>query len=266
MTNIMNKLQHSATCQSMPRSLKRYLKILTHGAKLDALAKTREMEEVEFDENQSQDNFIFQSSSQGDNFEGKVKILEDLLAKFNKLPEKCKARALPVKEYIENHLGMLNNMLNTMNKGQQKNLKPKKSIQSMSHQSVKTEDELIEEQLESLGLGKEHKFKPKFDLNEMVENNKLRKASSNSQSKTTEQSQNVNKRDLKSVSRSKYDKLVDAVRKLRLRREGRKRLAEMYGRSRRDSGDYGQVHYNSKFEGDENMSKANFETPLVFSL
>ncbi|XP_018570353.1 putative leucine-rich repeat-containing protein DDB_G0290503 [Anoplophora glabripennis] len=268
MTNIMNKLQYSATCQAIPHGLKRYLKIVTHGGKLDALAKTKEMEEVEFDENQGQDNFIFQSSSHGDNFEGKVKILQDLLARFNKLPEKCKIRAMPVKEYIENHLGMLNNMLNTMSNEPRKNFKPKKSVQNTSNESIKTEDELIEEQLESLGLGKQHKFKPKFNLDEMVESNKVRKAS-NSQIKVTERSHgvNVNKRDLNTVSRSKqYDKLVDAVRRLRLRREGKKRLAEMYGKSSSDNNDYDQVHYNSKYEGDEDMSKANFEPPLVFSL
>lgn len=267
MTNIMNKLQYTATCQALPKSLRHYLKLVTRGSKSDALQKTREMEEIELDENQNQESFIFQSSSRGDNFESKVKALQDLLYRFNQLPEKCKARAMPVKEYIENHLGILNNMLNiNSNNIPQKNIKPKKSVEGVLDRSVKTEDELIEEQLESLGLGKEHGFKPKFDLDQMVEESKLRKRSTNGQSRTTERSRgvNVNKRDLNSVSRSKkYDKLVDAVRKLRLRREGEKRLAEMYGS--REGDDYGGIHFNTFSEGGEDMSKANFESPLVYS-
>lgn len=267
MTNIVNKLQYTATCQSLPSSLRHYIKIVTRGINSDPLAKTREMEEIELDENQNQDSFVFQSSSQGDSFEGKVKIFQDLLDRFNKLPEKCKVRAMPVKEYIENHLGMLNNMLNIHpDSHSEKNSKLKKSIEHVQDESVKTEDELIQEQLESLGLGKQKRFKPTFDLDQMVEESKLHKSSTRGQSRATERSRNanVNKRDLKSVSRSKkYDKLVDAVRRLRLRREGEKRLAEMYGN--RGDDDYGGIHFNLRSEGDEDMSKANFESPLVYS-
>lgn len=256
MESILNKLQYSASCQPLPKVLRHYLKNIIRGNKLDALAKTKEMEEVDLDDSQNNNNFIFESSPHGDNFAGKEKILEDLLERFNRLPDKCKARAMPVKEYIENHLGMLHNMLNTGGGASQKSNKPKKSIEKES-QNFKSEDELIQEQLESLGLGKQKKFKPQFDLDELIEKRKMRKAS------TTRPHGNVNKRDVSSVPRTKkYDKLADAVRRFRLRREGEERLGEMYGRSK-EAEEYEGFGLGG---GSEDMSKADFESPLVYSL
>lgn len=78
------------------------------------------MEEIELAENQNQTSFIFHSNNGVDNVEEKVRVLKNMLIKYQHLPESCKPRAEPVKEYIENHLDMLTHAMSSNMAGTRK--------------------------------------------------------------------------------------------------------------------------------------------------
>ncbi|CAH1117354.1 unnamed protein product [Phaedon cochleariae] len=267
MANLMNRLQITSTCQTLPGKLLRYLKSATRVRLEDALARAKEMEEVEFDDIQNQDTFIFQSNSRADNLEEKVRVLKDLLAKYNHLPDRCKPRAEPVREYVLNHLKLLTNMLSV---AQLSPPRPKKTVQGPTEEDrteapiseplekKSTERDLVEQQLESLGLGKRHNFRPKFSLDDLIEHNRNAKEISVDQVRLRPGGNKKNKRELDTREQisEKYEKLRQAVKRERTKRDSERRVAENFGRLSVED-------YNG--EGMERDGTGSFESPLVFS-
>ncbi|XP_057651787.1 uncharacterized protein MAL13P1.304-like isoform X2 [Diorhabda carinulata] len=184
MENIINKLEWNSNCQTIPKRYKQYLKSITKVQTYDALTKTKQMEEIDFDDTQNARNFLFPHDGDGTSSSAlaqKAKILKDMLDKFEQLPPDCKARAEPVKKYVEEHLIMLDHVNNLIRSQKVKTEKVTETIGEVTLQShqkpirrngIMPKDDLVEEQLESLGLGKNHNFKPKFDLDEMIQKSK----------------------------------------------------------------------------------------------
>nr|CAI5858542.1 unnamed protein product [Callosobruchus analis] len=174
MTQILERLQFSTTCQVLPPYLRDYLKDVTSVPRDDALKRIREMEEIQLDENQNDpnNNYLFRAHAPMDKLEDKAKLLEELLEKYNKLPDQCKPRAEPVREYIENHLGLVNKMLSGQETSK-KSVRRAKDFKRSKPEAKKSED-LIEQQLESLGLGKSRTFKANFDLDDSLHDTDVR--------------------------------------------------------------------------------------------
>ncbi|KAG5876493.1 hypothetical protein JTB14_037413 [Gonioctena quinquepunctata] len=258
MAHIMGQLQLSTICHTIPSKLLRYLKSATKVRMDDTLLKTKQMEEVDMDDAMNQDNFIFQSNARVDDMEGKVRVLKDLLKKFNKLPDKCKTRAEPVREYIDNHLSMLTKMISGSDTLASR---PKKTISEESDQAVSStgrvnekqlKEDLVEKQLESVGLGKKHNFAPKFNLDELIEHSRNSLDVGLSGNEVKESMRKT--REMRGIS-EKYEKLLDAVKKKRSKRFSEGRVAETFGRLNIDD-----------FNGESNRDIGDsFESPLVYS-
>lgn len=277
MTNLLNKLQISTNCQTLHPRLKHYLRLVTKAKPDTVLRKTKEMEGKPLDDNQNlgnKKNFVFASSEVGDNLEDKSVVLKSLLNKYQNLPEQCKPRALPLKEYIERHLGMLNNILaDADNKGAQN--EPSKSeteqnndllgpIKQRSLDRDTTEHEmvtkskekaLIQEQLEELGLGDNHNFKPNFDLDDIIAQNRHRKDTIG-RGKRYDYDRNYNDNRIMKRHSESYEKLLNAIAKEKLRKIRENRLGQMYGKFNDDL-----FTYNEKSKQTAN----GFESPLVYS-
>nr|CAI5820902.1 unnamed protein product [Callosobruchus analis] len=84
MTQILERLQFSTTCQVLPPYLRDYLKDVTSVPRDDALKRIREMEEIQLDENQNDpnNNYLFRAHAPMDKLEDKAKLLEELLEKY----------------------------------------------------------------------------------------------------------------------------------------------------------------------------------------
>ncbi|KAL1501170.1 hypothetical protein ABEB36_006551 [Hypothenemus hampei] len=106
MSSLIRKLRYHSTCQVLPSNLKIYLKMITKNEMDDPMMKLKEMNELDFDDHQS--NYVFHNDKE--NIEDKASILKELLNKYNQLPQDCKERAEPVKEYIETHLAMVEHL------------------------------------------------------------------------------------------------------------------------------------------------------------
>ncbi|CAH1181873.1 unnamed protein product [Phyllotreta striolata] len=260
MSKIINRLQWTTTCQTLPNKLKRYLKTITSTKVDDRLTKTKTMEEIDQAENQNQTSFIFHSSTGVDNIEEKVRILKNMLIKYQHLPESCKPRAEPVKEYIENHLDMLTHAMSSNMDPSHREDGVKDSSSDVSHHEASKRNEkgddsdLIEHELESLGLGKHPKFRPNFDLESLLKNSDKTSEQGSQEGKIA--AKKTNKRAAIRETSEEYDKLLEAVKKERIKREGKKRIAEAFGKLSID--DY-------KGTNTENIIDEIFENPLVYS-
>lgn len=267
MSILLNKLQVSTTCQTLHPRLKHYLKLITKTKPESVLRRAKEMEGKLPDENQNRDsrkNFVFTSPELTDNLEDKANVLKGLLNKFNNLPEKCKPRALPLKEYIENHINMVNNVL-AKNEKSGSNTDHKASLDDNSPvpesdqnttplglRQVKTEKDLVEQQLESLGLGEHPNYKPNFDLNELIAQNRKETMDDNGKERHTKE---VRGKDIRKRHSESYEKLLNAIARERMRKIRVNRLGQMYGKFKDD------MLMNEKSNRDVN----SFESPLVYS-
>ncbi|XP_050510373.1 metacaspase-2-like isoform X2 [Diabrotica virgifera virgifera] len=181
MEDIINKLQWTTNCQMLPKKQSQYLRSITRAKSHDALSKTKQMEEVDFDDGQDTKNFIFHAANADSTIEQKIKTLHEMLVKFEQLPPSCKSRAEPVKKYIETHMEMLNKVLETKPRRVNKvPLVPETRNYNNEHQQpIRRNDQneessdLIEKQLQSVGLGKNPNFKPNFDINHLVQQNRV---------------------------------------------------------------------------------------------
>ncbi|XP_072390327.1 uncharacterized protein [Diabrotica undecimpunctata] len=177
MEDIINKLQWTTNCQMLPKKYNQYLRSITRAKSHDALSKTKQMEEVDFDDGQDTKNFIFHAASADSTIEQKIKTLHEMLEKFEQLPPSCKSRAEPVKKYIENHMEMLNKVQETKPRRVNKESEPN-NFQA-HQQPIRRNDQyeessdLIEKQLHSVGLGKNPNFKPNFDINHLVQQSRI---------------------------------------------------------------------------------------------
>lgn len=281
MSNLLNKLQISTNCQSLHSRLKHYLKLITKTKTDSVLRRAKEMEGRALDEHQNADrkkSFVFASPELTDNLEDKASVLKGLLNKYENLPDRCKPRALPIKEYIERHLGMLNNLLSEEDSKSTENIdkdvsqtettneaqRPVKnrSLDKTSEYSIKDtptsdspENALVEQQLESLGLGENSHFKPSFDLNAIISQNRHRKDIHRRQQTDKNLRISEKKRIYKRHSES-YEKLSNAIAKEKLRKVRENRLGQMYGKFNDDL-----FSYNEKSKQDRN----GFESPQVYS-
>ncbi|CAH1282681.1 unnamed protein product [Diabrotica balteata] len=177
MEDIINKLQWTTNCQMLPKKYNQYLRSITRAKSHDALSKTKQMEEVDFDDGQDTKNFIFHAASADSTIEQKIKTLHEMLEKFEQLPPSCKSRAEPVKKYIENHMEMLNKVQETkprrINKESEINNFHAHQQPIRRNDQYEESSDLIEKQLHSVGLGKNPNFKPNFDINHLVQQSRI---------------------------------------------------------------------------------------------
>nr|CAH7760168.1 unnamed protein product [Callosobruchus chinensis] len=260
MTQILERLQFATTCQVLPPSLRDYLRDVTNVPRDDALKRLRDMEELQLDENQNDpnNNYLFRAHAPMDKLEDKAKLLEELLEKYNKLPDQCKPRAEPVREYIENHLGLVNKMLS----GQETSKKSVRRVKDYkrSKPESRKSDDLIEQQLESLGLGKSKTFNTNFDLDELVTRHRRQKSILFEDEE--DNTPGINLYDVQGNGRtvsSKYSKLSYAIEQEVNKHKKEQTLAKVYGEPNSD-------YYNESPKEKREASNYNFETPLVYSL
>lgn len=282
MNNLLNQLQISTNCQTLHPRIKHYLKLITRTPSDSVLRRANEMEGKLLDGGQNRDqkkNFIFTSSELTDNLEDKASVLKGLLSKFHSLPEQCKPRALPLKEYIEHHLQMLNNMLaeedsrtertkiiesyteHRLDLGEQSNV-PQEPLKLRSVDKTTTEPDmftinsekaLIEEQLENVGLGENPNYRPNFDLDAIIAQNRHRK---DTRGRGVEQIKKTGNKAIRKRHSESYEKLLNAIAKEKMRKIRESRLGQIYGKFNNDL-----FNFNEKAKRDAN----NFESPLVYS-
>lgn len=286
MSKLLNKLQISTNCQTLHSRLKHYLKLVTAAKTDSVLAKTNEMESKLLDGGQNRNdkkNFVFTSPELSDNLEDKASVLKGLLNKYQHLPDQCKPRALPLKEYIEHHLSMLSNMLSEDNEknapssteereNEQSTTKSQTEVSNellapLKHRSIEkstsgfylltVSDEklLVEEQLENLGLGKKPHYKPNFDLDSLISQNRHRKDTLK-QEKNLEYAESSIGKSIRKRHSEEYEKLLNAINKAKLRRIRETRLGEMYGKSNDDL-------FNTNKNSNQYVN--DFESPAVYS-
>ncbi|XP_048518069.1 uncharacterized protein LOC109544195 isoform X1 [Dendroctonus ponderosae] len=225
MTNLLKKLKYRSTCQILPANLKTYVKILTKNEMDDPMMKLKEMNEIDFDEHQS--NYVFHTG-QNDNIQEKAGVLKELLNKYDNLPADCKERAEPVKEYIETHLAMIERM---GEKGEtngapatgaptspplepnSSSVKPKSKKEigaSLSEDAAEVLDgQLIEEGMDN----------QKANANEMIDGLQSEKS----------KRQAFDLREISTSTSPQFGNLAHAVRNIRNRREVMKRIGQIYG-------------------------------------
>lgn len=241
-TKVLNRLVLNQVrrklCQRLPDELKDYLDIL--------LNVKNNLETTNFVPNTHQGNFLFTYQPKEEppfdvkKLQDVLTDLDGLLLSYHNMNDDCQNKAAPVKDYIEKHVEMLKQIVscpshNCEDKfGETKRDTPQAS--SILH------NVLVQKELESLGLGRRHRFIPNFDINQLVRN-KMR-----SPWKTDK------KRDLLKNSGTKsrqYRKLQLAVDKLREKRENEKKIAELFGDKQKKSVKNIEVDY---------------EEPVVYSL
>lgn len=170
-----------------------------------------------------------------DSLKSKVAALNGLVEKYNSMSQNCQQKAKSVKKYIDNHLEMLTNKLNVKNNG---------DLQTNDNSNEK----LINEQLQSVGLGKDQIFRPNFDVNSLIEGEmKPNQALENNNNVAS--AANVKKRQVSTRQSKKYKKLLDAVAERHQKRETSARIGQIFGQK--------SLH---------NGEDVKLESPLVFSL
>ncbi|CAH0551970.1 unnamed protein product [Brassicogethes aeneus] len=242
-------------CLELSVNLKDFLNNLITVPKCDnPMEKTMEMEEMDTEEPNAspflfkmQNKEVLMEQNKQEEVNKKTAVLKQLLSKYEKLPEKCKIRAKPVKEFIIKHLRLLKNV-NKPVRSFNEPLDQPVSFSAESVDEILTENSLmqdpVEQQLESVGLGRKREdFQPNFDLKDIIESrtNLAHPAAAP-----------VAKREA-SIPTKRFLKLYDAVKHLRQRRESEDKIGELYaGKAQKDSRD--------------KLSNVNFESPLVYSL
>ncbi|XP_030764970.1 putative uncharacterized protein DDB_G0282133 isoform X2 [Sitophilus oryzae] len=240
MSNLMTKLRYHTSCQQLPPDLKSYLKVITGNNMESTMDKIKEMEDVDFDDHQS--TYVFHTGDT-DTVQSKAATLKELLVKFDNLPADCRERAEPVKEYIESHLAMIDNMngksvSSVAPKPKNSHRKTKKDVEQ------KTPEDNLEEKVVEEGLNN-----PNANANEIIEDLKKEKRD------TYGDAEIYNNDVPRTTTSQQYGRLAEAVRKIRYRRENERRISQMFGSTKRKRSP----------EGEEELTKDNkgFESPLV---
>lgn len=247
-----------ATCKPLTSTLKDFLNNMLTVPKTEFLDNLKEEEEMS---EPTQSAYLFKPDNdprleekEQKEMAQKVNVLQQLLNKYEKLPEKCKIRAKPVKEYIQKHLQLLNkvydsNSVPDISSGDFDQTLPETNNVDNLISKVDPGNEVVEQQLESMGLGhKNDNFHANLDLNIMpghcTDNPQLEKRETQTD---------------KRIPTKRFLKLFSAVRHSRQRRESEDRLGEMYVRETAPMDSYVD-NDSSKYQN------PNFETPLVYSL
>ncbi|XP_044264045.1 uncharacterized protein LOC123010921 [Tribolium madens] len=238
-TKVLNRLVLNQVrrklCQRLPEELKEYLDVV--------LNVKNTIETNNFVPNTNQGDFLFTYQDNKDipfdmnRIQETLTQLQTLLSNYQNLNEECQNRAEPVKEYIEQHVQMLEKVKSC----------PSHICDKFSEtkRDTPTSHELVEKQLESLGLGKNHDFVPNFDVNRMVKNRMQ-----NSGWKTDKKRELGKNGDFKS---RQYKKLQLAAQRVREKRENDKKIAELF------AGKKNKKRSVKKLDVD-------FEEPVVYSL
>ncbi|RZC32497.1 uncharacterized protein BDFB_008354 [Asbolus verrucosus] len=235
-TKVLNKLVLNQVrrklCQRLPDELHEYLDTILNVKNV--------LENVNFVPNPNQGDFLFTYHEQIEppfsvkKLQETLVQLEGLLLSYNNLSEDCQNRAEPVKDYIERHVKMLKQMVNC----------PTHNCASESKRNTPNyNSRLIEKQLESVGLGKNHEFIPNFDINQLIKN-KMKFMPTKKEQKRNAQKNEVYKS-------QKYKKLELAAERVREKRENENKIAELFGSKKKRSPETFDVDY---------------EEPVVYSL
>ncbi|XP_050296847.1 uncharacterized protein LOC126736509 isoform X2 [Anthonomus grandis grandis] len=249
MTNLMLKLKYHTTCQSLPANLLRYVKIITQNEMDDPMWKIKEMNDIDFDEHQS--NYVFRTG-QTENIQDKVDVLKELLNRFNNLPADCKERAEPVKEYIMSHLNMANQIsgvkaeVTTKGTGNQTGSSVASGQGSGGTASSATtaaaaattsggssESPKVKKEINQRDLEIDHQDTRVLDDRMMEEGLLNQNADAN---EVIEDQDKKSKRDLNNIhgistsTSPQYGRLAEAVRSVKNKRAILKRISQIYGR------------------------------------
>ncbi|KAF7284932.1 hypothetical protein GWI33_017411 [Rhynchophorus ferrugineus] len=231
MSNLMMKLKYHTSCQQLTPDLKLYLKIITRNEMDSVLDKVKDMEDVDLDEHQS--SYLFHSG-ETESLPSKATVMKQLLAKFNALPDNCKERAEPVKEYIESHLAMIDNASGRNASSQapapKEHTKTKKEINELDRGN----EDNLENQVIVEGLSNSN-----ANANEVIEDIKKDKRETNEVSYD---------QDISTSTSQQYGRLAEAVRKMRNRRENEKRINQIYGKAKRSPKNDQELAGNHGFE------------------
>lgn len=212
MTRVLNKLVLNEVrrklCQRIPEDLKDFLESL-----LDIRGRVTG---PGFSPNTQQGKFLFMY--QEDNqppFDMKklqetLVTLEGLLLSYQKMSADCQNRASPVKDYIEKHVKMLRTIVSACAAGGCGSVKGG----DLKRNAFYNKDDLVERELESVGLGKNRRnFVPDFNLDQLVAS-KIQKPK-----RYVQQTQET----------EKYRRLQEAVDKVREKRENEEKIGELFG-------------------------------------
>lgn len=243
----------TSVCLTLPETTRKYLEKLLNVPTNPFTTENVENQNAEYDNHQN--DMLFHKNSMGyhenkdtstqscdnsyDSLKSKISSLNGLVERYNSMSQKCQHRAKSVKKYIDNHLQMLTSALNS-------NAKLKNGPNA--EQCVPdARNQLIDDQLKSVGLGKDQVFHPNFDVNALVEDEMRTCTTAGQQLMDASNENSVKKRQVSSTRQSKkYKKLLDAVKDRRHKRETVSRIAEIFG--------------------NRNRKRTKYETPLVFSL
>ncbi|EFA06918.2 hypothetical protein TcasGA2_TC009867 [Tribolium castaneum] len=238
-TKVLNRLVLNQVrrklCQRLPEELKEYLDVV--------LNVKNTLESNNFVPNANQGDFLFTYQDRKNipfdmnRIQQTLTELQTLLSNYKHLNEECQGRAEPVKEYIEQHVQLLEKVKNCPDHMCDKLGETKRDTPA-SH-------DLVEKQLESLGLGRSHDFVPNFDVNRMVKNRL-----ESSGWKTDKKRDLAGKSDFTS---RQFQKLQLAAQKVREKRENDKKIAELF------AGQKNKKRSVKKLDVD-------FEDPVVYSL
>lgn len=159
--------------------------------------------------------------------------LENLLLNYYSLNDECKTRAAPVKNFIEKHIQVLRKIVscstNNCEDRQDKTGEAKRNIPFL-------QNDLVEEQLKSIGLGSKSLFVPNFDLNNLVKN----KLEDNNWNWKSNRKRDVSSKNYKT---HQFKKLEHAAEKLREKRDNELKIAELFGAKKKRSLDDLDIDY-----------------------
>ncbi|CAG9764303.1 unnamed protein product [Ceutorhynchus assimilis] len=255
MNSLMLKLKYHTVCQALPANLYMYVKLITKNEMDDPMGKLKEMDDIDFDEHQS--TYMFHSG-QNEKIQDNEQTLKELLNKYNNLPQECKERAEPVREYIVSHLAMIEHMTGKKGEltprgevtefpgsgGNSSETKPKvkKAIHSSNFEDASDLDtQMMEEGLKNRNAGANKIIE---DLSKVgIKKREVEESITHISTSTSQQ----------------YGKLANAVRNVRNIRQVLKRINQIYGKPK-PGDDNKQVKLLA--ENEEN----GFESPQVINL
>ncbi|KAF2893347.1 hypothetical protein ILUMI_12826 [Ignelater luminosus] len=241
----------------------------------------------------------------------KMKMIRNLLDKYKHMSGECKVKVGDVEAYLKKHLSLLKRMLKAVKKQQALETKGRSKFPVPNKIKRKhfdspfpdfgliNQQELINKQLDSIGLGPTRSYKPKINIEKLIQDN-LNKikykeyqntlsqpSNSHINSKVKyrnddnlldsgedyEKSKSEHKREIMENENEnnpkvseKYKKLIQAAESIRKKRENEDRLGKLFGKIEKKS-IKNEDNDMKLFDKDSpEFSHARFETPVVFSL
>lgn len=319
------------TCKHLSPELQKYLLTLT---KLSTPTKTEIDEESKISEegyplpliksgkkvekpvDTEQGGFLFSNPANMPELEQdevaikkKMKMIRNLLDKYKHMSGECKVKVGDVEAYLKKHLSLLKRMLKAVKKQQALETKgrPKFPVPNKIKRKhfysqdfgLQDQQDLINKQLDSIGLGRARSYKPQINIDKLIQDN-LKKIKFKEYQKSLSRSGNShinskvkyrndddlldsgedyespksehkreiieNENENKPKVSEKYKKLIQAAESIRKKRENEDRLGKLFGKIEKKSIKDEDSDMKLFDKDSPEFSHARFETPVVFSL